>query len=144
MSVEQLLLRLHDPKPTGRDRWRCACPACGSTNRSTLSVGIGDTGAVLLKCWKSGCSPEQIARAVGLQLEDLFPRIGTSAGGSAPLKRRAMLSARQAIDLIEFECLLVWTAASNLANGYVLTPPDRERLATAGRRIQAVIDEVRA
>ena len=55
-----------------------------------------------------------------------------------------MMSLRQAVDLIEFECMLVWTAAFNIANGHALTTDDLERLAIAGQRIQATIDEARA
>jgi hypothetical protein len=142
--IDQVLQRLDSPRPTGRDRWRVACPVCGGGNRSTLSVGVGDGGAVLLKCFKSGCGPDEIVGALGLELADLFPRQDGPGAGGASLRRRAMLSPRQAINLIEFECLLVWTAAFNLAHGYALTPDDLQRLHLAGQRIQATIDEVGA
>ena len=141
--IDVVLARLDNPKANGRDRWRSICPSCGGSNASALSVGIGHDDAVLLQCFK-GCDVAQVVGAMGLEMADLFPRVEGSGRGRSPLKRRAMLSARQAIDLIEFECLLVWTAAANLANGYALTPSDRERLATAGWRIQSVIDEVRS
>ena len=141
--VDQVLSRLDNPRPNGRDRWRSICPSCGGSNASALSVGIGHDDAVLLKCFK-GCDVSQVIGAVGLEVTDLFPHAVGPGGGCPQLRRRAMLSARQAIDLIEFECLLVWTAAFNLANGHALTREDLERLAVAGRRIQAAIDEVRA
>jgi hypothetical protein len=59
-------------------------------------------------------------------------------------RRPPAVTARQAIEVIEFECLLVWTAAFNLANGHALTADDLDRLTIAAARIQAVIDEVRA
>jgi hypothetical protein len=71
-AVDLLLSRLDQPRANGRDRWRCACPVCGEKNRSTLSIGVGDSGAVLVRCWKSGCGPDEIVAAVGLEIEDLF------------------------------------------------------------------------
>jgi hypothetical protein len=54
-----------------------------------------------------------------------------------------MLSAGQCLDVIAFECALVWTAGFNLANGHALTPEDLERLQWAATRIQGLIREVR-
>lgn len=141
--VDTVLSRLENPKSSGRDRWRSVCPACGGTNKSALSVGLRDDDAVLIKCFK-GCDVSQVLGAIGLEQADLFPRSDGPGSGREPLKRKMMVSARQAIDLIEFECVLVWTAAFNLANGHALSPEDLDRLGIAGRRIQAVIDEVRA
>ncbi|EWS53404.1 MULTISPECIES: hypothetical protein [unclassified Methylibium] len=138
MSVDALLSRLDDPKPNGPDRWRCACPVCGGRNRSTLSIGVGDTGAVLLKCWKEGCGPEQIANAVGLELEDLFPPRDSSG---PPLKRRRLITATQALDVLDSETALVLLSASDMAKGELV---DFERLLTAAARIALIRDEVRA
>ena len=82
--IDTVLGRLPDAKQTAPGRWRTACPACGGRSQSTLSVGEGDTGAVLLKCFKSGCDPHTIATALGLDIADLFPQ----RPDSAPLKRR--------------------------------------------------------
>lgn len=138
MSIDTLLSRLDDPKPNGRDRWRCACPVCGGRNRSTLSIGVGDTGAVLLRCWKEGCSPEQIAHAVGLELEDLFPPRETHG---APLKRRRLITAGQALEVLDSEATLLMLCASDMAKGEAV---DRDRLLTAAARIAMIRDEVRA
>ena len=138
--IDAILARLDNPKPSGRDRWRCACPVCGEGNRSTLSIGVGDSGAVLLKCFKSECDPEAIAGALGLELHDLFPR---SMAGSPPLKRRGLLSASQALDVLAFESSLVRLAAQNLANGHALNPGDLERLSIAAARVSAIASEVR-
>jgi hypothetical protein len=86
-AVERLLSRLEGARSNGRDRWRCACPVCGGKNRSTLSIGIGDNGCALVKCWKDGCAPDAIAAAVGLDLRDLFPPRDASA---PPLNRRRL------------------------------------------------------
>jgi len=140
--VETLLSRLK-PHRTGRDRWRAACPVCGGDNQSTLSVGIGDGGNVLLHCFKSGCGADQIVTALDLELVDLFPERPAMPGdGQGPLKRRRMLDAKQALDLLSSETTLVWIAACNLAHGFALTQDDLARLSKAADRIGELAREV--
>ena len=50
-------------------------------------------------------------------------------------------AAREALGAVQFECLVVWTAAQNIVNGTELTPEDMERLLLAQRRIDAIVDE---
>lgn len=140
-AADVVLSRLDSPKPTGRDRWRAACPVCGERNRSTLSVGIGDSGTVLLRCFKSGCGPDEIAAALGLELSDLFP---SREHHGAPLQRRRLLSAGQALELLHDEAQLVALCGSNIAHGVELTEDDRARCLTAAGRIAYLRDEVRA
>lgn len=142
MSPAGLVLsRLPDARPTGRDRWRCACPVCGISNKSTLSIGIGDTGNVLLKCFKSGCGPDQIAASLGLSVADLFADRGEPGSGSGPPRKRRLLSAVQALDLLAAESYFVAVCAENLAHGIALADADRARLATAAKRIDALRQE---
>ena len=117
-AIDLLLSRLDHPRPNGRDRWRCACPVCGGRNRSTLSVGLADSGVVLLTCFKEGCGADEIAAALGLMLEDLFPARDSSA---SPMRRRRLLTAQQALEVLEFESTLVWTAGCNVTEGHALT-----------------------
>lgn len=140
MSIDAFLSRL-DAKPNGRDRWRCACPVCGERNRSTLSIGIGDTGAVLLKCWKSGCDPEAIATAVGLEIADLFP---PRDGYAPPAKRRRLITSGQALEVLEGELVLAMVCASDMAQGKPLDESTRERLLQSAARVSMLRDEVRA
>jgi hypothetical protein len=136
--IESVLGRLEDPRPNGKERWRCRCPSCGG-NRSALSIGVGLNDSVLIRCWK-GCDVEEVVTALGLIMSDLFP---SDPGASAlPLPRRRMLSAHQCVEVISFECLLTWTAALNLANGHVLTSDDLTRLSTAAHRIESLVQEV--
>lgn len=141
--IDIVLARLDDPRPSGKDRWRAACPACGGSNRSALSIGVGDAEAVLLRCWK-GCNVEQVTQALGLELHELFPGERSPGAGSRPLKKRRLLGAIQAMQLLEFETMLVWTAAFNLANGHALKPDDLDRLAVAAHRITTLAQEVAA
>jgi hypothetical protein len=140
-TVDLVLSRLDNPRPTGPERWRCACPAHGSTNPSTLSVGVGENGAVLLKCW-SGCDVEAVAAALGLDLADLFQPKPENGHGSPPLPRRRLITASQALDVLNAEANLVAVAACNVGQGVVLTPIDRNRLLDAAARIAGVYREV--
>ena len=128
----------------GSNQLRAACPVCGQRNTDTFSAKAGDTGAVLVKCWKSDCTPAQIADALGLEVTDLFPPREREAGKPARASRRVgMLPPMQALELIASEAFLVMVAAENLANGHSLTDTDRQRLRDAAARIQYLTDEVR-
>ena len=56
-------------------------------------------------------------------------------------RRPRVLSAREALMVIEFESTLVTVAAGNLATGVVLTQADHDRLSLAKHRISTIIDE---
>jgi hypothetical protein len=140
-ALDLFLSRVDSPRSNGKDRWRCSCPVCGGRNPSTLSIGVTDQGAVLLKCFKDGCGPGEIATALGLTIENLFPPRDSSG---PPLRRRRLISATQVVDALEVEFELVWTAAFNLANGHALTSGDLSRLSTAGQRIRSLVQESRS
>ena len=141
--IDLVLSRLGQfkPRPNGRDRWRACCPAHGGSNPSALSIGIGQEEAVLLKCWH-GCGVDQVAHAMGLELHDLFsPK---PDAGNGPMRRRRLLTAGQALELLESEIGLTCLCASDMARGAVLDDVTRERLMLAAARVSLMRDEVRA
>ena len=69
--LELVLAKLEAVKKNGRG-FTAKCPA-HRDERASLSVGPGDDGRVLLKCF-AGCGAEAVCKAVGLGLQDLFPR----------------------------------------------------------------------
>lgn len=69
--LELVLSRLGKWKQT-RDHYTACCPAHDDSNPS-LSISLGDDGRVLLKCY-AGCATEDVVRAMGLKMSDLFPR----------------------------------------------------------------------
>ena len=140
MSAVDLILSRVETRPNGPDRWRCACPVCGAGNRSTLSIGVGVNGCVLLKCWKNGCSPEAVAAAIGLAIEDLFPP--RENAGAGPVAKRRLIGWRQALDLLHDEALLIAIAGSSLAQGRPLTSDDLSRVWQAAGRVAYLRDEV--
>lgn len=66
-----LLAKLSGVKST-RNGWLAKCP-CHDDREPSLSISLGADGRILLKCF-AGCSVEQIVRALGLEMRDLFPQ----------------------------------------------------------------------
>jgi hypothetical protein len=66
------------------DGWCAECPAHPDRHAS-LSIGVGNQGAVLLHC-HAGCTTEAILQALGLSFADLFPN---SRSRPRPTARRA-------------------------------------------------------
>ena len=58
-------------------------------------------------------------------------------------RRVPSLTAREALEAMQFEALLLWTAWANVLDGVELTDDDHERIAIAGQRIQAVYEAAR-
>jgi hypothetical protein len=130
-------------RSNGRGRWRACCPAHGGSNPSALSIGIGDNGGVLLRCWQ-GCAVEQVAEALGLNMIDLFPPRQTPGAGAGPLRRTRLISAGQALDLLDSEMALAVVCASDLAQGKALDEQTRTRLMQSAARVATLRDEVHA
>ena len=84
--VERVLNHLKGVRSSLRG-WVACCPAHADREPS-LSIGEGDEGQVLLKCF-AGCSLEHIVAAMGLTVTDLFPAstpsssTGQEAGAAA-------------------------------------------------------------
>lgn len=143
--IDLVLQRLDGFKlrENGRDRWRACCPAHGGSNPTALSIGLGDDGRVLLRCWH-GCSADAVAGALGLELSDLFPARPAPAGGHGPMQRRHLLTAGQALDVLADEAHLVAVCAADVARGRALDEDTKERLLLAAARLLSIRDEARA
>jgi hypothetical protein len=130
----------HGLRANGPTRWRMVGICHGGKNPSSVSIGLGDNGAVLLRCW-AGCSADQVVHALGLELSDLFP---PRESHGAPLKKRRLISAGQALDLLHDEAQLVALCAANIAHGAQLTEDDKARVLAAAGRVAYLRDEVLA
>jgi len=75
-TLDRVLAQLKGVRTSLRG-WRACCPAHGDLEPS-LSIGLGEQGQVLLKCF-AGCSLERIVEAIGLTILDLFPDAATTA-----------------------------------------------------------------
>ena len=139
MSADVLLSRLDKVRPRGPGQWSTRCPAHDDTGPS-LSVKETPDGRVLMHCF-AGCAVEDVVGAVGLDLSDLFP---PRASHGAPLQRRRLLTAAQALELLHDEAQLIALCGSDIAHGVELTDADRDRCLTAAGRVAYLLDEVRA
>ena len=68
--VDRVLAALRGVRETSSG-WLARCPAHADRDPS-LMVGEGDDGRVLLHC-HAGCATEDVVRALGLEMNDLFP-----------------------------------------------------------------------
>ena len=65
------IARILDARPAGLNRWTAHCPA-HDDRKPSLSIGEASDGKTLIHC-HAGCAPEQILKAIGLEMADLFP-----------------------------------------------------------------------
>ncbi len=75
-ALSHVLAQLKGVRSSPRG-WRACCPAHADSEPS-LSIGLGEQGQVLLKCF-AGCALERIVEAIGLTLADLFPEAAVSS-----------------------------------------------------------------
>jgi len=69
MTAPEFVSRLEHVSKTASG-WTARCPG-HEDHKNSLSVGEGQDGRVLLKCF-AGCTPEAIVKALGLSMSDLF------------------------------------------------------------------------
>ncbi len=69
MTMDDLLTRLEAVRPRGSSKWSARCPAHADKNPS-LAIAEGERG-LLVKCW-AGCTLDEITRALGLTVSELF------------------------------------------------------------------------
>src|SRR5215207_1401923 len=67
------------------------CPAHGDTKTRHLYVTTGEAGRVLIDC-KKGCTVDEVASSIGLELADLFPKSETNGNHrpAAPIRPKAI------------------------------------------------------
>lgn len=68
-DIQEFLDLLDKVKKTGTNQWMACCPAHGD---DTPSLAISEDNRKILVHCHAGCTPENIASAVGLRVNDLF------------------------------------------------------------------------
>jgi hypothetical protein len=139
MSAVLLLSRVNGVKCIGVNRWIARCPA-HDDRRPSLSIGETDDGRLLVHCF-AGCSVQEVAGAVGLDLAYLFPK---RTDGHFIKSVRRPFPAIDVLRCVAFEALVCAVAASSLAKGSELSESDRARLFVAAQRLQAAAEACRA
>jgi len=133
--IGNLLNRLEKVKGK-KGRWTACCPA--HVDRSpSLAITALDDGRILLKCF-AGCSVNEIVTAVGMDIQDLFPKeqlLGKKYDNQFIKSERRPFYATDLLRIIHFEALLTGIAAFDLSEGRQVSDTDRKRLKTAFERI---------
>lgn len=140
MHVEELLGRLTKVKKAGPDKWQACCPAHEDRSPS-LAIKASD-GTILLHCF-AGCSVEDVAGAIGVEMIELFPPTGKRewVGQEKPVKFGAVrFSAIDALRCLAGEGSILLLLACDMAEGKVLSPDDHDRLTTALGRLNAAME----
>jgi len=131
MNANTLLLQLAGVKKTGVYRWLALCPA-HPDKRPSLAIRELDDERVLIHCF-AGCSIEEVLHAVGLEFDALFPERPI---GQCLHPERHQFSAKDILEAVRHDALIVSVAASTIAHGETLVEDDRKRLMLASRRLQ--------
>jgi len=94
--IEYVLNHLRGVRPSMHG-WVACCPAHHDQEPS-LSIGIGEGGQALLKCF-AGCSLEAIVQAIGMSIADLFP--GSPVAPSSEGQMRPSGNGRSPLSLLD-------------------------------------------
>lgn len=122
------LEKVHQRQP---GQYSARCPAHADKGPS-LSIRETPEGSVLIYCF-AGCSVAAVVAAMGLDMSDLFPPRDKS--GREPPRTPRLLTAGQALELLESEATFVAVAAGNLQQRVILNQTDLDRLNKAAGRI---------
>ena len=69
MELQDIISHFHSPKPNGNNSYMVTCP-CHNDNTQSLCISE-DNGKILLNCF-AGCRAEDITKAIGFSMRDLF------------------------------------------------------------------------
>ena len=136
-GVTGLLTRLTGVRKRSANQWSARCPAHDDRGPS-LSVKELPDGRILLHCF-AGCPTESVLGAIGIGFEDLFPERTEFQASS---KRRRLLTASQALELLDQETLIVMIVARDIGIKGEVKPEDLNRVTKAYGRIAALREEV--
>lgn len=135
--IDRILALVSKAKQRQPGQWSACCPAHDDKGPS-LSVRELPDGSVLVYCF-AGCGAAAVVAALGLEMSDLFPP--REKTGREPARPPRLLTAPQALELLETEARLVAVAAGNLMHGVILNQCDLDRLTQAAGRIAWLREE---
>jgi hypothetical protein len=135
-QADRLLAHLHGARRTGPSTWVALCPAHEDKSPS-LSIREVDDGRLLVHCFGQ-CSVDEVVRAVGLDLSDLFPPRPPAAGGTKPERRRFMPS--DVFDILRREAGIVFVVGSDMLHEQSVSDSDFQRLREAVVTIERIAE----
>lgn len=78
---------LVNARRAGAGKWQARCPS-HEDHHPSLTITQGHSG-VLLCCWSHGCTPEDICKALGIRVADLFHDHGLTPAERTEAARRS-------------------------------------------------------
>jgi hypothetical protein len=133
IASNNILDQLDGVRDDGNGKYMAKCPAHDDSSPS-LKVTFCDD-RTLIHCF-AGCSVEKVLESLGLTFSDLFP------DSVRPQTRKPRRPARQALQTLDREALVVLIIASDMLAHKTITDDVLERLETAVGRIGKVRDEI--
>ncbi len=132
--LSTLLSRLEGVRQTGPDQWIARSP-CRDDSTPSLSVKAVDD-RILLHDF-GGNSADEVMRALGLTLADLFDKpLDHHRKPLSAYQRRRYGQAVEALKALAHECRIVYVLAEQMRAGFALDPAERERLGLAIQRVE--------
>lgn len=140
MIIEALLGKLEKVQGNG-PRWRAICPGHESKHQTrSLSIFEPEPDKILLHC-HAGCSVQEVAAAVGIELADLFPS-RVDEDGVVRRRERRPWRASVVIQALRGELAVAWVLLSDVASAQPHSAEDRARAGVAQERIRHFMDEL--
>lgn len=130
--AQRLIDRLERVRETRPGHWSARCPA-HDDHTPSLSIDEAADETLLIHCF-AGCAPGDVLAAVGLSLSDLYPEPPQSRGRAT----RSRWSARELVEILSEESLIIVMGASDLRAGRAMSDEDLGRVALAEQRIRRV------
>tara|TARA_R110000823_G_scaffold203197_1_gene334035 strand:+ start:6212 stop:6616 length:405 start_codon:yes stop_codon:yes gene_type:complete len=124
MPVENILSRLDKVSPSGQQKWRCACPVHGGTNKNMMISERSD-GSVGVHCFVCGATGVQLMETLGLKLSEIFAPDSDYV--------RPAVTAKMNNQLMEDEMVLMISKAAE-EDGIKLSLEDKRRVRLARHR----------
>ena len=130
-ALDRLLNTLSKVRQTGSHDWIACCPAHADKNPSmTITERDGWLG---IKCF-AGCSIDEVAGAVGMELHEFFPeRLPDEARKPA----RVPFNARDVLECVKTDALLLAVYIVDVNNGRPATEKENQNAFKAAARIVA-------
>lgn len=131
-----LMQRLEGVREHGNGQFSAKCPA-HSDKSPSLSIKVEPDGTVLLHCF-AGCTPLEVVNSVGMTLAELFPEPFEAAS------RKPLWNYRALLETLGHEALVVIGAATQILNGYTISPEELEELKQARLKVAGVLEVINA
>jgi len=140
MTIENLLSRLDKVRNRGGGKWMASCP-CHTDKTPSLAIKY-DNETILLHCFSSGCSPQEICSSIGIEITELFPP-SDKFDANQPTQKRQSYDSAQVLEGLAYEAIVMHIIGNDMLKNGSIEPDERDRLAQASCRINAALEYIK-